>query len=126
MIRKSYRKNAKVEKISYARNMRVKPTETESILWEILKGKRLGVKFRRQSIIYGWIVDFYSPEIHLVIEIDGGYHNERIMQDKIRKNKISSIGVKVMRFKNEEIIKNPEIVLNKIIEYIENFKKSAV
>ena len=57
-----------------ARWMRREPTLTESVLWERLRGKRLGVVFRRQVVIGRYIVDFCAPAVRLVVEVDGGYH----------------------------------------------------
>jgi len=57
--------------------MRAAPTLTEEILWQVLRGSRLGVAFRRQAIIGRCIVDFVAPSIRLVVEFDGGYHTRR-------------------------------------------------
>ena len=118
MIRRSFRKNVKPEKIIYAIRMRELPTHAEKILWDILKNRNLGVKFRRQAIIYGYIVDFYSPEIELVIEVDGDYHKTQIIKDKRREDKIKTIGVEILRFSNEEVINNKEKVISILIDYI--------
>jgi isoleucyl-tRNA synthetase len=92
-------------------------TEAESILWQILRGKKLEEhKFRRQHIIDEFIVDFVCLSKMLVIEIDGGYHQkpEIIEADKLRTEILESLGYKVIRFKNEEIITNIDSVLEKI------------
>ncbi|MBS3162483.1 DUF559 domain-containing protein [Candidatus Woesearchaeota archaeon] len=61
--------------------MRQNQTESERILWEEIRCKKLGFKFRRQCIITGWIVDFYCSELRLVIEVDGDYHKDRTEEE---------------------------------------------
>lgn len=118
MIRNSFRRCCKPEKLEYARKMRKNPTKAEAILWDRLKGKKLGVKFRRQAIIYGWIVDFYSPFAGIVIEVDGECHIGREEEDEIRTRKIETIGVNVVRFKNDAVIYNTEKVVEEILNLI--------
>ena len=94
-------------------------TKAEIILWSKLKGKQLnGLKFRRQHGINNYIVDFYCPELRLVIEIDGGVHcyDSRITYDKQRQEEIEALGIKVLRYTNNDVIKNLEGVLNNIIK----------
>ena len=83
-------------------------TEAESALWKYLKGNGLGHKFLRQHIIGDYIVDFLCRDKLLVIEVDGGYHSERTQQedDAVRQQWLESIGYKVIRFSNEEILYN--------------------
>ncbi|MEK6925654.1 MAG: endonuclease domain-containing protein [Nanoarchaeota archaeon] len=107
-----YRKKTKPEKKEYARNMRHNPTEAERILWEKIRKSKLGVKFKRQERILGWIVDFYSPRVALVIELDGSYHDNRIDYDNFRESKIKKLGIDVIRFSNEAIINHLPAVLN--------------
>lgn len=94
------------------------PTEAESLMWELLSGKNLGVRFRRQHIIDEYIVDFVCLRKKLVIEIDGGYHfaEEQTHLDNIRTERLMSLGFKVIRFTNEEVIAETENVLQKIKE----------
>lgn len=86
--------------------MRKNPTEAEAAMWEMLRGKNLDVKFRRQHIIGEYITDFVCLDKQLVIEIDGGYHNEPEQQqlDKQRTDFLQSIGFSVLRFSNEEVM----------------------
>jgi len=93
------------------------PTEAEKILWNELKTKQLrGFKFRREHIIDEYIVDFVCLTQLLVIEIDGGYHNEKdvIEADKFRTEFLNELGYKVLRFTNEEVIGDLDGVLEKI------------
>ena len=66
----------------FARDRRKNATRSEGLLWSILRGKQLcGLKFRREHPIEPWIVDFACVSKHLVIEIDGGYHDATIEND---------------------------------------------
>ncbi len=93
-------------------------TDTEIILWECLSGKKLeGYKFRRQHIIDEFIVDFVCLKENLVVEIDGGYHNKPEIQeaDKLRTEILESLGYRVIRFTNEEMLGNIDGVLENIL-----------
>lgn len=93
------------------------PTPTEQILWQELKAKRLGYKFRRQHPLHGYIVDFYCYELMLVIEVDGPIHDQRIEHDKNKDEILNKNGYRVMRFKNDEIIYSLRSVVEKILSY---------
>jgi very-short-patch-repair endonuclease len=113
------RKNLK-EKRKHLRN---NPTQAEAFLWGHLKYSQLeGRKFRRQSSIKNFIVDFYCPEEKLVIELDGDFHfDEQVMKDdEKRTEQIEEEGIKVIRFENQEVLLNLDSVLSKIKSY---FKK---
>jgi len=103
-----------------ARELRQKTTETEKILWNELRGNKLGIKFRRQSAFilgkYRYVADFYCHDKKLIIEIDGGYHNEEEMKelDKFREEVFDHYSYKVIRFTNKEIKNNIDLVINKI------------
>ena len=91
-----------------AENMRNNPTEAEAALWEMLRGKNLDTKFRRQHIIGDYIVDFVCLDKQLVVEVDGGYHNdpEQRELDRLRTNFLQSKGFGVLSFTNEEVLYN--------------------
>ena len=93
-----------------AEEMRKNPTEAESVMWKMLRGKNLDAKFRRQHIIGDYIVDFVCLDKQLVIELDGGYHNDPEQQklDRQRTNFLQSKGFSVLRFTNEEVLLNTE------------------
>ena len=99
-----------------AREMRRNPTEAESALWEMLRGKNLDAKFRRQHIIGDYIVDFVCLDKQLVVELDGGYHNdpEQKELDRQRTNFLQSKGFSVLRFTNEEVLGNTDETLTVI------------
>ena len=103
-----------------ARRLRSKMTLTEKILWEELKNKKLGVKFRRQHPINCFILDFYCHERRLSVEIDGIHHYEK-EQIEIDKNKtyyLQSMGIIEIRFDNIDITENLDLVLEKIRSFI--------
>jgi len=95
----------------------------EVILWQVIRGKQLGVKFRRQYTIGNRILDFYSPIIKLGIEIDGDSHflDEKSREREIEKDREleKHYGIKVLRFLNPEIMRNLEEVVQVILKEIE-------
>ncbi len=101
-----------------ARENRSKPTQTESIIWHLVKGGRLGHIFKRQHIIGNFIADFVCLDSKLVVEIDGGYHHteDQPKSDEERTKKLNSMGFKVIRFSNEEVIGCTDSVLKTIKE----------
>lgn len=104
------------------RELRQNQTKTEEILWWYLRGQKLGVKFKRQHSIGGYILDFYCPEKKLIIELDGEIHNTKETReyDAVRNKYFIELGYKVLRFKNEEVEKEIERVLNAIEENLIN------
>ena len=99
-----------------AKKMRNNPTKAERILWERLKHKQLGAKFRQQHIVNKFIVDFCSIEKALVIEVDGDIHDKQKEADAQRSKILEKEGFTIIRFKNEEVINNIEFVISKIEE----------
>ena len=97
----------------HAEDMRKNPTEAESAMWEMLRGKNLDAKFRRQHIIGDYIVDFVCLDKQLVVELDGGYHSDPEQQelDRQRTNFLQSKGFSVLRFTNEEVLGNTDDTL---------------
>jgi len=100
------------------KELRKSLTPQELKLWFYLKGKNLGVKFRRQHGIGPYIVDFYCKEKNLVIEVDGLEHLRAKEYDEERNQYMETLGIKVLRFWNNEIDKNMEGVLKKIKEHL--------
>ena len=99
-----------------AKTNRSNMTDAESFLWHYLRQEQLGVRFRRQHVIGDYIVDFICLKQRLIIEIDGGYHNDIVQQqeDRIRQNWLESMDYKVIRFTNEEVFYNIETVISTI------------
>jgi len=107
--------------IDQARELRKNQTKAEEIFWELVRNRKfLNLKFRRQHQIGLYIVDFYCDEYKLVIEFDGDIHNleKQKKHDSTRDKYLTSLGNKVVRFKNEELLNNPESVFNKISKYL--------
>jgi very-short-patch-repair endonuclease len=98
-----------------ARQKRKEPTNAEEKLWKNLRNRQLiGFKFRRQHVVERFIVDFYSAEAELVIEIDGPIHQYSKEDDLIRQAYIESLGLQLIRFSNDAVLKNLDGVLEKI------------
>ncbi len=98
-----------------ARQLRNRMTPEEIVLWEKFKKKQIcGVRFRRQHPINTFIADFYCHKARLVVEIDGRIHLESKEEDKERTKTINDFGVQVIRFNNEEIHTNIDIVVSRI------------
>ncbi|WP_413171606.1 endonuclease domain-containing protein [Anabaena azotica] len=103
-----------------ARQMRTESTLAEKLLWQRLKNKQLlGFKFRRQQVIDRFIVDFYCHEIKLIIEVDGEIHNYTKVEDAIRQEFLKSLGLRVLRFKNEDVLFRIEGVLEEIVRWLQ-------
>jgi len=96
-------------------------TRAEKVLWGKLRSNRfMNLKFRRQHPILNYIADFYCHEIRLIIEADGGYHNrpETKLLDKARTNEFKRFGITVIRFTNQEILKDKNGVLETLKKQI--------
>jgi very-short-patch-repair endonuclease len=103
------------------RELRKSMTPAEQLLWECLRDRRLaGLKFRRQHAIGRYIVDFYCHEHRLIIELEGSVHDrpEQAEHDKVRKRELEAQGFRVLTFRNEEVLNDPEGVLQRILEAI--------
>ena len=102
-----------------ARKLRQGQTDAEKALWGRLKNNQLeGVKFRRQQPLGSYIVDFVSFERKIIIEVDGGQHNEREVEkrDEERTTWLKGRGYQVLRLWNNDVLTNMEGVLEKIEE----------
>ena len=103
-----------------SRENRKNQTEAENILWQTLRNNKTGYKIRRQHAIDGYIADFVCLIKGLAIEIDGGYHNFSKEEDEIRTTVLNQKGFDVIRFTNEEVIKNTHDVIGRIKEALDN------
>ena len=102
-----------------ARELRSNETQAESYLWDKLRNRQIqGFKFRRQHQFGNYIADFYCHEAQLVIECDGLVHdtNEAWQHDQTRDAYMIGQGLRVLRFSNEEVLNNIEVVLHKIAQ----------
>lgn len=107
-----------------AKRMRNNPTEAEAALWNYLREEQSGAKFRRQHIIDDFIADFACLELRLIIEVDGGYHNEAEQKeaDDARDRVLKYYGFKTLRFTNEEVLCNTDNVIA-TIKYEVDFQR---
>ena len=97
-----------------AREMRRKPTEAEEILWQHLRRSQLCFRFRRQHAIERFVVDFYCAQAGLIVEVDGPIHQYRKEEDLIRQGYIESLGMRMLRFSNNEVCQALSGVLSQI------------
>ncbi len=98
-----------------ARANRKAPTKSEQILWKLLRCKQLcNIRIRRQYVIEPFIVDFACVQHKLIVEIDGGYHENTEQIDARRQRHLEDLGWTVVRFTNEEIEEQPEAVLSSL------------
>ncbi|MFT4718149.1 MAG: very-short-patch-repair endonuclease [Rickettsiales bacterium] len=109
----------KAKNLIFAKEMRKEMTREELILWQNIRNKKLGIRFRRQCPIDNFILDFVSFEIKLIIEIDGGQHCQS-KYDYYRDLYFVKRGYRVFRFVNNEIHKNLGGVLDSIFYGIRN------
>lgn len=103
-----------------AAELRSQQTHAEKLLWNYLRTKPLGFKFRRQHPYSKYILDFYCHALHLAIEVDGSIHNEEDIRqnDEIRQQQLEEKSLVVLRFANDEIEHKPEIVISKIEHHL--------
>jgi leucyl-tRNA synthetase len=103
-----------------AKKMRLYPTESERILWNTLKKEVSNEKFRRQHIIDQFIVDFCCLNKKLIIEVDGEIHKSQKGRDKERENILINHGFSVLRFTNEQIKNELDLVIKKVKKILES------
>jgi very-short-patch-repair endonuclease len=112
----------KQQKLNLAKGLRRNQSDAEERLWMILRSRQLnGLKFRRQHPVGNYIVDFICLDEMLIIEADGGQHNDEPMieKDNRRQRWLESEGFQVIRFWNNDILQNPEGVVFRIMEILE-------
>jgi len=109
--------------------MRKNPTEAEQMLWKHLKKFRsTGFIFRRQHPVDFYIADFYCHKLKLVIEVDGEIHDteETRVDDDGRTGHLEHFGIKVIRFTNEEVLENEDLVISQIRRYLNELASPAL
>jgi len=109
----------------FARNLRNNSTLPEVILWnKILKRKQLrGYQFLRQRPIENYIVDFFSKDLKLIVEVDGEIHRFRKSRDKKREEELVKLGFSIIRFQNEEILNELFHVERTLENFIDEFEE---
>ncbi|MGE8396782.1 MAG: endonuclease domain-containing protein [Comamonas sp.] len=102
-----------------AQTLRQASTEAEQLLWRHLRARQLGgFKFRRQYPLGAYVLDFVCLEKHLVVELDGGQHNEpeQMRHDQIRTSWLQAQGFEVLRFWNHEVLQQNNDVLARVLQ----------
>jgi cyclase len=119
---------ATMEIFQIAERLRRDMTATEKIIWDRVCRNQLGVRIRRQHPIWKFIVDFYCHELKFVIEIDGGIHlrSENKEYDISRDIILKEFQIEILRFTNDEVHNEPDVVIEKIRKTIETLKKTLM
>ena len=105
-----------------AHTLRSRLTEAEKILWEHLRNHKSGFRFRRQHPLWNYVVDFYCHRLKLVIEADGEIHlnKDNKIRDMEKDDGLKNLGLQVLRYTNDEIIHNREVVLLQIDHIVQD------
>jgi very-short-patch-repair endonuclease len=103
--------------LSYAKQMRSEMTPAEACLWYRLRGGRLdGIKFVRQSVRRPYIADFMARSRKLIVEVDGDTHGMSEYYDKVRTEQLEAQGYRILRFTNDDVMRNADGVMQIILE----------
>jgi len=116
---------ASAKLFEYAKQMRYAPTEAELLAWGLLNNELFkGFHFRRQHPIATYIADFYLHPVKLVIEIDGGYHQQKFQKeyDDFRDQDMEAFGIAVLRLTNHEMMYSSDTTIIKILGTINRLK----
>ena len=119
---------ATMEIFQIAERLRRDMTATEKIIWDRVCKNQLGARIRRQHPVWKFIADFYCHEVKLVIEIDGGIHlrSENKEYDISHDIILKEFKIEILRFTNDEVINEPDLVIEKIKRTIEALKQKLV
>ncbi len=98
-----------------ARALRRAATPAERALWDLLRGQKLGAKFRRQQPLGPYIVDFFCEQAGLVVEVDGASHFPRPARDRARDAMLRAAGLRVLRVPNREVLDHSGRVIARIV-----------
>ena len=112
----------------FANQLRKRMTKAEACLWKyaLRASKMKGYGFRRQRPVLNYIADFMCKELFLIIEVDGITHQDEhvIENDKLRQTRLEAAGFTVLRFTDDEVLKNMKGVINTLEDWIEKFEAS--
>ena len=107
--------NKKIRSGKLQQTLRNNMSKAEQALWYLLRGRQIcGLKFRRQHPFDDYILDFVCLENRLIIEVDGGQHGQQAKYDEIRAQKLQAAGFRLLRFWDNEVLKEAESVKEKI------------
>lgn len=126
MKRPTIRNRMSRSKTLYAGRLRKNPTPSEKLMWEsILCRRKTGYKFIRQKTILGYIVDFYAPQLKLVIEIDGSFHDlpNQKHKDKLRDWRMRDKRITTWRISDKKVITDLPNLTVEVSEYIQKLKE---
>ena len=114
-------------KKDFARNLRRESTPEEKIVWEALRNRKfMGLKFRRQHVLEGFVVDFYCHSFNLAIEIDGKIHEIQLDYDLIRQTLIEDKGTSFIRVTNHDVNHNIEKLYDKIKNFVNMYNHKSI
>ncbi|PZX47654.1 endonuclease domain-containing protein [Algoriphagus chordae] len=111
-----------------AKELRLRLTPAESVLWERIRANRLNnLHFRRQHPVYKYILDFYCHQYQFGIELDGEIHDQsdQKLRDLAREEDLRGLGIHILRFKNHFVMQETEEVLRLILMEVESIKKQC-
>ena len=114
------------ERKTLRQKLRHKATPAEKVLWKSLQNSSAGAKFRRQHGVGPYVLDFYSPKYKLAIEIQGGIHNDVLINayDAERQTWLESKGIRLLVFENRELLEIPDLVVEIIRTTIMKFNRT--
>jgi len=105
-----------------SKTLRKNMTLSEKLFWNEIKGKKLKFQFFRQFPILDYVVDFYCKELGLAIEIDGSSHENMFLEDSKRQERIEQLGIKFIRFSNNEIENDLRNVIKRLMDKVTEYK----
>jgi very-short-patch-repair endonuclease len=121
-----YHRRSAVQTFHHARELRGNQTDAERMLWQGLRLHQMGdLRFRRQHAIGHYIVDFCCLKPKLIIEVDGGHHQQQKEYDDERTAFLATKGFRVMRFWNHEVLNDLDAVLQEILRVVEEMKQGS-
>lgn len=125
VVRLIIKRRIKPETTVNARSLRSEMTNAERRMWQFLRGKQLdNFRFRRQHPVGKYIVDFACVEMKLVIELDGGQHQDQVDCDELRTKYLQSQGWRVLRFWNNDVLGNLDGVLSSVLDSLRSLPPS--
>jgi len=98
-----------------AKSLRANPPKSEVALWGLIRGSQLGMKFRRRSVVLGWIPDFWCPSANLALEIDASTDDRKRQRDAVRNAVLESHGIRALHIKAADIFRSPDAVKARIL-----------
>lgn len=106
------------------RELRKNMTFSEKLVWTYLRKKKLQERFLRQYSVDYYVIDFYCPKLKLAVEIDGDVHEmpEQKIYDMQRQGYLEKFGITFVRIKNEELLENPDLALDRIEQAVKKLK----